>query len=154
MSMVNDNRPPVTLTQWDPPLCLSREPVEAAIPDERRDQRADTPHELLQRRQSPPNARVRDLSLVQGREHGKHSNAHARQEPSGIHIVDVLRAGLDAAAQEEHDAACEDRKTAAYQVCQTAYVDIAGHASVESLRGQLVLRGLTMRMLLIVDTLR
>ena len=126
----------------------------AAISDERRDQSANSQHELLQHREAPSNTRVGDLSLVQGREHGKHSDAHACQEPSGIHIVDVLRAGLDAAAQEEHDAACEDRKAAAYQVCKTAYVDIAGHASVESLRGQLVLRGLTMRMLLIVDTLR
>lgn len=64
------------LTQRDPPLRLASQTMEAPITNERRDERANSQHELLQRRQAPPNARMRNLRLVQRREHREHADAH------------------------------------------------------------------------------
>ena len=40
--------------------------------------------------------------------------------PVARNLVNILRAGLDAAAQAEHNVACEDRSVPAYQVGQTS----------------------------------
>ena len=71
----------------------------ASVSDERRNQRTNAEHELLQGRQAPTNTRMRNLGLIQRREHCKHADTHAREEPTAVHVVDVLRARLDATSQ-------------------------------------------------------
>ena len=51
---------------------------------------------------------MRDLRLVQRREHREHTNAHPCEEPAAIHIVDILCGSLDGASKEEDEAAEED----------------------------------------------
>ena len=67
---------------------------------------------------------MRNLRLVQGREHCKHTDAHPRKETAAIHIVNVLSAGLDRASKEEDDATDEDGYTSAYPVGEGADVDV------------------------------
>ena len=67
----------------------------ASVSDERRNQRTNAEHELLQGRQAPTNTRMRNLGLIQRREHCEHDDTHAREEPTAVHIVDVLSAGLN-----------------------------------------------------------
>ena len=96
----------------------------AAISDERRDQRANSQHELLQRREAPSNTRVGNLGLVQRREHCKHSYPHACEESPSVHVMNVLSASLDRASKEEDDAACEDGSAPSYKVCKTPNVNV------------------------------
>ena len=45
-----------------------------------------------------------DFRLIQRGEHGQHSNAHTSEEPPTVHVVDVLRRGLNSTTNEEDDA--------------------------------------------------
>ena len=105
------------LTKRNSPLRLSSQSMEASVPNERRDECPNPEHELLQRRQPPTDARVRDLRLVQRREHRQHADPHTREEPPPVHVVDVLRAGLKGPPEEEDDAANEDRHTSPHPIC-------------------------------------
>jgi hypothetical protein len=55
---------------------------------------------------------VRDLGLVQRREHGEHADADARDEAAREHAPEVLRGRLQGAADEEDEAAEDDRPPA------------------------------------------
>lgn len=129
------------LTQRDSPLRLAGQPVEAPIANERRNKRANPQHELLQRRQAPPDARVRDLRLVQRREHREHADAHPSEEPPAVHVVDVLRRCLERAADEEDDAAGEDGEAAPDRVGERADVDVRRERAEEEASDDKPLRG-------------
>ena len=104
---------------------LPTQTMVAPVSDERRDQRANSQHELLQRREAPSDTRVGDLGLVQRREHCKHSYPHACEESPSVHVMNVLSASLDRASKEEDDATSEDGGAPSYQVCKTPDVDVS-----------------------------
>ena len=92
------------------------------IPDERRDERSDAEHELLQRGEPPANAWVCNLRLVQRREHREHADTHSGQETPAIHVVDVLCAGLDTTSEEKNDASGEDSQAPTHPVGERSNV--------------------------------
>ena len=82
-------------TEGNPPLRRARESVEAAVTNERRDERADSEHKLLERGKPSSNAWVGNLRLVERGKHREHAYTHSGKEPPAVHIVDVLSAGLN-----------------------------------------------------------
>ena len=67
---------------------------------------------------------MRDFRLVQRGEHSEHSDAHTSKKAPTVHVVYVLRSGLDGSADEEDYASGQNCQATAERVSQGADVDI------------------------------
>lgn len=70
--------------------------------------RADAQHELLQGRDPPPDARVRDLPLVDGNDHDQEPSPQPGDGPASPEPLEVLCGRLEGAADDEDQRAQED----------------------------------------------
>lgn len=61
-----------------------------------------------------------ELGLVHGHNHGGETHANASQGSTAVHVVDVLRAGLQGATETEDDGADKNRDLAAEFVARWA----------------------------------
>lgn len=82
--------------------------VEGAITDPAGDEGSNPQHELLQRRDAAADGRMGDLSLVDRDDHDQEADSQPGDAPTGPEVLDGLRPGLEAAAQDEDDAADDD----------------------------------------------
>ena len=82
---------------------------------------------------------MRDFRLVQRGEHSEHSDAHTSKKAPTVHVVYVLRGGLDGSADEEDYASGQNRQATAECVSQGANVDIPVKCSAR--RSLLDMRG-------------
>lgn len=67
---------------------------------------------------------MRDFRLVQRGEHSEHSDAHTSKKAPTVHVVYILRGGLDGSADKKDYASGQNRQATAQRVGQGADVDI------------------------------
>lgn len=86
----------------------------------RRNKRSNAQHELLQRRNTATDRRVRNLRLVQRNNHNQEANTNARDHASSIQVFNILRCSLQRTAEEEDDGASKNGETTAEIVASRA----------------------------------
>lgn len=86
----------------------------------RRNKRSNAQHELLQRRNTATDRRVRNLRLVQRNNHNQEANTNTRDHASSIQVFHILRCSLQRTAEEKDDGASKDGETTAEIVTSRA----------------------------------